>query len=75
VTARRLGALTPRRAATLAAGVAMIVAGRFVGGYGGAVVIGAGIGLAVIGIGRREPHLLHRRATDEDDGAEPEEEW
>ena len=53
----------------------MIVAGRFVGGYGGAVVIGAGIGLAVIGIGRREPHLLRRRATDEDDGAEPEEEW
>ena len=75
---RGLGNVTPRRAATAVAGVALIVAGRYVGGYPGAAVVGAGIGLGIIGIGRREPHLFRRRPPPQTGDEPPEElpeEW
>lgn len=73
-----LGAVTPRRAATVVAGVGLIVAGRYVGGYLGAAIIGGGIGLGAIGIGRREPHLFRRRPparTSDEAPDELPEEW
>ncbi|HTX63976.1 MAG TPA: hypothetical protein VMD28_10070 [Acidimicrobiales bacterium] len=49
--------------------MAAAVLGRFLGGYGGAVVIGAGIGLVALSLGKRRPHHLHDQPTDapEDD--------
>jgi O-antigen/teichoic acid export membrane protein len=67
VTDRRIAGVTPRRAATICVGAVIILLGHALGGFAGAAVVGAGIGVAIAGIGRREPHLLRRR----DDGEPP----
>jgi hypothetical protein len=70
--------MTVRRMATIATGAAIIVVGDVVGGYGGAAVIGLGIGVAIVGVGRREPWLLRRRHEDEeprDPGASRWSQW
>ena len=59
--------MTPRRIAFFAVAVVLIVAGHFVGGFAGAGVMGAGIGIGVVGMGRREPYLLRRHREDEPD--------
>ncbi len=63
-----------RRLATLACGVLVIVLGHALGGYGGAVVVGLGLGAVVVGLGRREPHLLRRRgaASPDDEPDDPD---
>lgn len=65
--------MTRARVAIVALGIGVGVGGKFLGGYAGAVVIGAGIGLAVLGLGRRRPHLLRRRTDDGD--PDPGERW
>ena len=59
----RCSVVSLRRLATLACGVLVIVLGHALGGYGGAVVVGLGLGVVVVGLGRREPHLLRRRGA------------
>lgn len=56
------------RVATALCGIALLVAGRFLGGYGGAVVVGAGIGAVLLSFGRRRPHVLRRRGRSDADG-------
>ncbi len=63
--------MVTRRVATIACGVAVLIIGHFVGGYGGAAVTGAGLGIAIVGVGRREPYLLRRRGDEERD-ADPD---
>lgn len=57
--------MSAARVGTMLAGVGLAVAGRYVGGVAGAVLLGAGLGLAVLALGRRRPHAL-RRGDDDD---------
>jgi hypothetical protein len=70
--------VTARRVVTVAVGVAILVGGRLLGGrvldgYLEAGIIGLGIAIVVIGLGRREPYLLRRwRGDDPDEPGTPE---
>lgn len=65
-------AVSPVRVAVMALGIGLIVGGRFVGGFAGAVVIGVGIGFVVLALGSRRPHLLRRRDADPDGDSDGE---
>jgi hypothetical protein len=63
-----------RRIVTIAVGVALLVLARVldpvIGGYPTAVVVGVGLGVVVVGLGRREPHLPRRHDDTDPDHAD-----